>query len=173
MIWLEGFLRKLTIPLVIVSHDREFLDQVCNKIVDLEDGKTIMYTGNYSKFLASKKLRIESWKQKYEKQSRYIQEEENWLKKAKSDPALQNQLKSRTTALEKFRSSEDFVQPPPRERKFRFRFPSTVRCGQAVFEAKGIGHGYGDGKHKVLFQNVDFEVKRGDRIGFVGPNGSG
>ena len=74
--WLEDFLQKQSVPMVIVSHDREFLDKVCNKIVDVEDGTTVSYQGNYSKFLDQKRIRIDLWRDKYEKQQRFVKEEE-------------------------------------------------------------------------------------------------
>jgi len=74
--WLEDFLQKQSVPMVIVSHDREFLDKVCNKIVDVEDGTTVSYQGNYSKFLDQKRIRIDLWRDKYEKQQRFVKDEE-------------------------------------------------------------------------------------------------
>mmetsp|Transcript_28500 Transcript_28500/g.47893 ORF Transcript_28500/g.47893 Transcript_28500/m.47893 type:complete len:908 (-) Transcript_28500:261-2984(-) len=173
VIWLEEFLTQQNIPMVVVSHDREFLDRVCNKIVDVEDGVTVSYKGNYSKFLEQKRLRISQWRDKYEKQNRYVKDEEKWIKKARNDESLAPQVKARENALEKLRNSEDWVEPPPRDRKFRFRFPEPPRCGEKVLEAEGLAHGYGEGKYKVLFKDVDLYVDRGNRIGFIGPNGSG
>ena len=92
VIWLEEFLQKQNIPMVIVSHDREFLDRVCNKIVDVEEKTTVTYTGNYSKFIEQKRLRLEVWKGKYERQTRIVKEEEKWIKKAKNDPNLAQQV---------------------------------------------------------------------------------
>ena len=171
--WLEDFLQKQSIPMVIVSHDREFLDRVCNKIVDVEDGKTVSYQGNYSKFLEQKKNRLEVWRDKYDKQVRYVKEEEKWLKKARNDPNMAQQVKAKESALEKYKAAEDFMEPPPKDKRFRFRFPPAPRCSQSIVEASKLSHGYGDGKYKTLFENVDIAVDRGERIGFVGPNGSG
>jgi ATP-binding cassette, subfamily F, member 3 len=112
VIWLENFLQKVTIPMVIVSHDREFLDKVCNKIVDVEEGKTVVYTGqpapsqctpnlpqlnlnytgNYSAFIVSKRERLDLWQEKYDKQLRFVKEEESYLKKAKNDPNMAQQV---------------------------------------------------------------------------------
>ena len=171
--WLEDFLQKQSIPMVIVSHDREFLDRVCNKIVDVEDGKTVSYQGNYSKFLELKKNRMEVWRDKYDKQVRHVKEEEKWIKKAKNDPNMSQQVKAKETALEKYKTSEEWVEQPPKDKKFRFRFPPAPRCGQSIVEASKLTHGYGTGKYQTLFENVDVAVERGERIGFVGPNGSG
>lgn len=160
-------------PMVIVSHDREFLDKVCNRIVDVEDGVTVEYEGNYSNFIAAKQVRIDQWREKYERQERYIKEEVKWIKKAKNDPFMAQQVQQKELALEAYRNSEERVPPPPKDKKFRFRFPPCPRCGESVVEGSKLGHGYGDGQHKVLFENVDIQVNRMERVGFVGPNGSG
>lgn len=159
--------------MVVVSHDREFLDRVCNKIVDVEDGVTISYSGNYSKFLEQKKNRLTQWRDRYEKQQRVIKEEEKFIKKARGDPSLHQVGKSREAALEKLKKSEDLIQPPPRDRKFRFRFPPPPRCAETVLVAENLKHGYGSGKFGTLFEGVNVNVRRGDRIGFIGPNGAG
>ena len=171
--WLEGFLVKQNIPMVIVSHDREFLDRVCNKIVDFEEGVTVTYKGNFSKFVDLKKKRLAEWREKWEKQLRFVKEEEQWIKKAKNDPNMSQQTRSKEIALEKFKNSDEWLLQPPKEKKFRFRFPPAPRCGESIVEASNLMHGYGEGQHKVLFKDVSFQVDRGNRIGFVGPNGSG
>jgi ATP-binding cassette subfamily F protein 3 len=171
--WLEDFLTKQSMPMVIVSHDREFLDKVCNRIVDVEEGVTVDYDGNYSEFIAAKMTRIEQWKEKYERQVRFIKEEEKWIRKARNDPFMAQQVKDKEMQLEAYRNSEDRVETPPKDKKFRFRFPPCPRCGESVVEGSKLGHGYGEGQHKVLFQDVDVQVNRMERVGFVGPNGSG
>lgn len=171
--WLEEFLQRQNIPMLVVSHDREFLDRVCTKIVDVEEGKTVSYSGNYSKYLEQRRARLAQWRDRYEKQQRYLREEEAFIRKAHGDPSLAQVAKSRQTALDKLRGSEELVSAPPRDRKFRFRFPPAPRCGESIVEVQGLAHGYGEGKYQVLFENVDFHVERGDRIGFIGPNGSG
>jgi ATPase subunit of ABC transporter with duplicated ATPase domains len=173
VIWLEGFLVKQTIPIIIVSHDREFLDQTCNRIVDVEEGKTVSYKGNYSKFIAQRLDRLNIWREKYDRQTKFVREEEKTLKKMKSDPNMAQQMKNRAAALQKLKDSPDFVSMPPKDKRFRFRFPPAQRCSTNVVEAEGLTHGYGSGKHETLFRDVSFKVERGERIGFVGPNGSG
>jgi ATP-binding cassette subfamily F protein 3 len=173
VIWLEGFLQRQSIPMLVVSHDREFLDRVCNKITEVEDGRTVSYTGNYSTYLEQRKARLAQWRERYEKQQRYFREEEAYIRKAHGDPSLAQTARSRESALQKLRNGEDCISPPPRDRKFRFRFPPAPRCGEGLVECAGVGHGYGEGKYKVLFDGVDLLVERGDRIGFIGPNGSG
>ena len=171
--WLEDFLRSQDIPMVIVSHDREFLDQVCNKIVDVSEGSTSSYDGNYSKFLLEKENRLSVWRDKFEKQQKYEREEEKWLRKNRNKEEFAQQVRNREVALAKYRAADGYVAQPPKDRRFRFRFPPVPRCGQSVVEAQGLGHGYGSGKYQTLFKDVDIQVDRGMRVGFIGPNGSG
>jgi ATP-binding cassette, subfamily F, member 3 len=133
----------------------------------------VSYNGNYSTFIEQRRQRLETWREKYEKQSKYVKEEENWIKKAKSDPTLAQQLRAKEMALEKFKSGEEFIPPPPKDKRFRFRFPPPPRCGERVLEMFKLTHGFGTGKYETLFRDVDQVVERGDRIGFIGPNGSG
>lgn len=166
-------MRKQNIPMLVVSHDREFLDKVCNKIVDVEEGVTVVYNGNYSKYLEQRRTRMSQWRDRFEKQQRLIREEEAFIRRASGDPAMAQVVKAKEGTLQKLKSGENFILPPPRSRKFRFRFPPAPRCGESVVEAVGLGHGYGEGKYNVLFENVNLQVDRGNRIGFIGPNGSG
>jgi ATP-binding cassette, subfamily F, member 3 len=171
--WLEAFLRQQTIPMVIVSHDREFLDQVCNKIVDAEGGICTEYNSNYSRFLQLKKARMESWQAAYDAQEKKISEERRWIQKFK---IIQPQaVKQRQAKLEKLVSSEDYVKRPPITGKpFRFRFPDAPRLSPEVAEIKGMSHAYrNEQTQNRLFDNVDLFIQKGDRIAIVGPNGSG
>jgi ATP-binding cassette subfamily F protein 3 len=132
--------------MIVVSHDREFLDQVCNKIVDIEDGSTITYKSNYSKFLGLRKDRLTQWRDKYEKQCKFLNEEESIIKKLKktmnSDSNAIHLIRQKEASINKFRTSPNFLPPPPRERKFRFRFPTTERCRDVLMEIEHLEHGY-------------------------------
>jgi ATPase subunit of ABC transporter with duplicated ATPase domains len=157
--------------MVIVSHDREFLDQVCTKIVDAEGGICTEYQGNYSKFLELKKARMDSWNAAYNAQEKKIKEERSWINKFKlKQPQA---VKQREAQLEKLIKSPDYVQKPPFVGKpFRFRFPDAPRLSPEVAEVKGLSHGYGDGANR-LFEDSDLFIEKGDRIAIIGPNGSG
>ena len=141
--------------------------------MDVEEGVTVSYDGNYSKFLEQRKIRLELWREKYDKQMRYVQEEEKWIKKAKNDPSMAQQVKAKEMALEKYKASEEWIERPPKDKKFRFRFPPAPRCGESVLQLCKLTHGYGTGKYQTLFRDVDAEVTKGERVGFIGPNGSG
>lgn len=171
--WLEAFLRQQNIPMVIVSHDREFLDQVCNKIVDAEGGICTEYDGNYSRFLQLKKARMDAWQAAYDAQEKKLKEERRWMQlfKIKQPQAV----KQRQAKLEKFIESDEYVKKPPFVGKpFRFRFPDAPRLSPEVAEIVGVSHAYrSDQTVNRLFEDVDLMIEKGDRISVVGPNGSG
>ena len=169
--WLEAFLQEQNIPMVIVSHDREFLDRVCNKIVDAEGGICTSYDGNYSRFLELKKARMDSWQAAYDAQEKKIKEERAWINKFKlKQPQA---TKQREAQLEKLMKSEDYVKKPPFVGKpFKFRFPDAPRLSPEVADIKGVSHSYGNGLNR-LFDDCELFVERNDRIAVLGPNGSG
>lgn len=171
--WLEAFLREQNIPMIIVSHDREFLDQVCTKIVDAEGGICTEYDGNYSRFLQLKKARMDAWNAAYNAQEKKIKEERQWINKFRTKQP--QAVKQRQAKLEKLMNSEEYVQKPPFVGKpFRFRFPDAPRLSPEVAEVKGLSHSYSsETSRNRLFEDVELFIEKGDRIAVVGPNGSG
>lgn len=159
--------------MIIVSHDREFLDQVCTKIVDAEGGICTEYDGNYSRFLGLKKQRLDAWQAAYDAQEKKIKSERQWMSKFKIKQA--QAVKQRQAKLDKFVKSEDYVQKPPFTGKpFRFRFPDAPRLSPEVADVKGLSHSYSnDISNNRLFDDVELFIEKGDRIAVVGPNGSG
>jgi ATP-binding cassette subfamily F protein 3 len=159
--------------MIIVSHDREFLDQVCTKIVDAEGGICTEYDGNYSRFLELKKARLDSWQAAYDAQEKKIKAERQWIStfKAKQPQAV----KQRQEKLEKFLKSDEYVQKPPFVGKpFKFRFPDAPRLSPEVAEIKDVSHSYSNEiSNNRLFDHTDLSIDKGDRIAVVGPNGSG
>lgn len=171
--WLEAFLREQSIPMIIVSHDREFLDQVCTKIVDAEGGMCTEYDGNYSRFLELKKARMDAWQAAFDAQEKKIKAERQWMSKFKAKQP--DAVKQRQAKLEKFMKSDEYVQKPPFTGKpFRFRFPDAPRLSPEVAEVSQMSHSYNNEiSNNRLFHNTDLFVAKGDRIAIVGPNGSG
>jgi len=171
--WLEAFLREQSIPMIIVSHDREFLDQVCTKIVDAEGGICTEYNGNYSKFLELKKAKMDAWQAAFNAQEKKMKSERQWISKFKVKQA--QAAKQRQTKLEKFMKSDEYVKKPPFTGKpFRFRFPDAPRLSPEVAEVRNMSHKYSNEiSNNRLFENVDLFIEKGDRIAVVGPNGSG
>jgi len=171
--WLEAFLRQQNIPMIIVSHDREFLDQVCTKIVDAEGGGCTEYDGNYSRFLELKKARMDAWQAAYDAQEKKIKAERQWINKFK---AKQPQaVKQRQDKLNKLLKSDEYVQKPPFTGKpFKFRFPDAPRLSPEVAEVRGMSHSYkNEISNNRLFEDAELFIEKGDRIAVVGPNGAG
>jgi ATP-binding cassette subfamily F protein 3 len=170
--WLEAFLREQNVPMVIVSHDREFLDQVCTKIVDAEGGRCTEYDGNYSRFLQLKKARLDAWNAAYKAQEKKLTEEKQWINKFKVVQA--QAAKQRQAKLDKFIKSDEYVEKPPFVGKpFRFRFPEAPRISPEVAEIHGLVHGYrNEQTQNRLFDEAELMIEKGDRIAVVGPNGT-
>ena len=114
--WLEAFLREQTLAMVIVSHDREFLDQVCTRIVDTDLGVCTSYNGNYSKFLRAKRERMKQWEAAYKRQQAKIKTDKDFINKNRAGSKAA-QAKSREKALEKLLASPDLVERPPSDGK--------------------------------------------------------
>lgn len=169
--WLEAFLIEQNIPMITVSHDREFLDRVCNKIVDAEGGICTAYDGNYSRFLELKKSRMDAWHAAYNSQEKKLKEERAWINKFRvKQPQA---VKQRQAQIEKMTKSADYVKKPPFFGKpFRFRFPDAPRLSPEVADIKGLSHSYGGGVNR-LFQECELFVEKNDRIAVLGSNGSG
>ncbi|EGB06701.1 hypothetical protein AURANDRAFT_28694 [Aureococcus anophagefferens] len=168
--WLEAFLREQTLAMVIVSHDREFLDQVCSRIVDTDQGVCTSYDGNYSKFLKAKRERLKQWEAAYKRQQSKIQEDRNFINKNRAGSKA-SQAQSRQKQLDKLLASPDVVARPPQDKKgLRFRFPEPPRCGVDILSCDDVAHGYGD---QQLFSGVSFELRKRDRVAVLGANGAG
>lgn len=169
--WLESFLRENELPMVIVSHDREFLDRLCTKIVELEAGEAFEYPGNYSTFLKLKAQRRRAWQVAYERQQKYLAEQRNFIRRYRSSPARAKQVKSRQKLLERMERTGELVRPPPRFVKpLVFRFPPAPRSSRDVLLLEDVTHGY---ESKTLFRDVNLAIERGDRMAVLGANGSG
>ena len=165
--WLEGYLREQTAALVVISHDRTFLDRVCNQIVSTERGLSRSYLGNYSDHLEQKQLEQEATQSAFERQQKEIASQQAYIDRFRASATRSTQAKSREKQLSKVERVEapiESVAGPS------FRFPPAPRSGAQVAVIDNLTHSYGD---KILFLGAELEVERGDRIAFVGPNGAG
>jgi ATP-binding cassette, subfamily F, member 3 len=165
--WLENYLRKLETPMVIVSHDREFLDRLCNQIVETERGVSQSYLGNYSTYLNVKAENEMAQLSAFERQQKELEKQQAFVEKFRASATRSTQAKSREKQLDKI---ERIEAPVSGMRTLHFRFPPAPRSGREVVEIKNLVHTYGD---KILFLGADLLIERGDRIAFLGPNGSG
>ena len=165
--WLEDYLVGQTCPLVVISHDRAFLDRVCNQIVETERGVSRSYLGNYSQHLEQKALEREAGQAAFERQQKELATQQAYIDRFRASATRSTQAKSREKLLDKVDRIEapiESVSGP------RFQFPPAPRSGRLIAEIKDLSHSYGE---QILFLGSNLEVERGDRIAFVGPNGAG
>ncbi|MEM8542480.1 MAG: ABC-F family ATP-binding cassette domain-containing protein [Cyanobacteria bacterium P01_H01_bin.119] len=165
--WLETYLKELNTPMVIVSHDREFLDRLCTQIVETERGVSTTYLGNYSAYLAQKSENQAAQLSAYAQQQKEIEKQQAFVERFRASATRSTQAKSREKQLDKIDRIES---PVANLRGLRFRFPPAPRSGQEVVMVDDLTHTYGD---KILFLGASLLVERGDRIAFLGPNGAG
>lgn len=165
--WLEDYLKKLTTPMVIVSHDREFLDRLCTQIVETERGVSTTYLGNYSAYLQQKLENQEAQLSTYERQQKEIEKQQAFVERFRASATRSTQAKSREKQLEKI---ELVAAPTAGLKTLRFHFPPAPRSGREVATIKDLVHTYDE---KILFLGANLEIEKGDRIAFLGPNGSG
>ncbi|MBK4731569.1 ABC-F family ATP-binding cassette domain-containing protein [Oxynema sp. CENA135] len=165
--WLETYLKGLSTPMVIVSHDREFLDRLCTQIVETERGVSTTYLGNYSAYLAQKELDREAQSVAYERQQKELEKQQAFIEKFRASATRSTQAKSREKQLDKIERRE---APTGSLKSLRFQFPPAPRSGREVVKINNLVHTYDD---KILFLDANLEIERGDRIAFLGPNGCG
>jgi ATP-binding cassette subfamily F protein 3 len=165
--WLENYLKKLTTPMVIVSHDREFLDRLCTQIVETERGVSTSYLGNYSAYLQQKEENQLAQMNAFERQQKELEKQQAFVDRFRASATRSTQAKSREKQLEKV---ERIEAPTAGVRTLHFRFPPAPRSGREVIEIKDLTHVYGE---KILFLGANLLIERGDRVAFLGPNGAG
>lgn len=165
--WLEGYLRGLSSPMVIVSHDRFFLDRVCTGIVEIERGSSTFYHGNYSNYQELRAQQRAAQEAAFERQERELERQQAFVDRFRASATRSTQAKSREKQLEKI---ERIEAPDSEERTLKFKFPPCVRSGRDVLNIKNLTHGYDD---LLLFLGANLYIERGDRIAILGPNGSG
>ena len=165
--WLEDYLKEYRGSLVLISHDRKFLDNVTNRTVEIMLGRIHDYKVPYSKYLELRAERIAQQKAAYENQQRMIEKTEEFIEKFRYKPTKSNQVQSRVKALEKLDRIEVDLQD---KAAMVVKFPPAPRSGDIVFKASGLKVGY-DGK--AVFSDADIEVRRGEKIALVGRNGEG
>ena len=165
--WLENYLKSKRVSILLVSHDRKFLDTVTNRTIEVMLGRIHDYKVPYSKYLELRKERLAQQTAAYENQQRMIQKTEEFINAFRYKPTKSNQVQSRIKALEKLERVEidetDNVT-------LSVKFPPAPRSGDVVFKAVELSAGY---PGKLVFSGADIEVKRGEKVALVGRNGEG
>ncbi|MEY3870995.1 MAG: hypothetical protein RLZZ338_4889 [Cyanobacteriota bacterium] len=165
--WLENYLKNLTTPMVIVSHDREFLDRLCTQIVETEHGVSTTYLGNYSSYLQQKEEAKLAQLSAYERQQKELEKQQVFVERFRASATRSTQAKSREKQLDKI---ERIEAPTGSLRTLHFRFPPAPRSGREVVIIDDLTYTYDD---TILFCGADLLIERGDRVAFLGPNGCG
>lgn len=164
--WLEEFLQGYQSAYVIISHDRYFLDRVCQRIIELENGKASSYTGNYSAYLVERDERREAQQRAYENQQQLIAKTQEFIRRNIAGQKTK-QAKSRRKMLEKL---ERIDAVRPEQSSGNFRLQTIERTGNHVLTVTDLDIGYHD---KELARGISFILRRGECLGIIGPNGSG
>lgn len=165
--WLETFLKTQANILLLVSHDKAFIDNVTNRTIEISCGKIYDYKVNYSHFIELRKERVEQQKRAFENQQKMIQDTEEFIEKFRYKPTKSVQVQSRIKQLEKIeRIQIDEVD----HSHLRLKFPPAPRSGDYPVIAENVGKSYGN---LNVFHNCTFTIKRGEKVAFVGKNGAG
>ena len=165
--WLEGYLKDYRGSLVLISHDRKFLDNVTNRTVEIMVGRIHDYKVPYSKYLELRKERLAQQQAAYENQQRMIEKTEEFIEKFRYKPTKSNQVQSRVKQLEKLERIEVDVED---RSTLSVKFPPAPRSGDIAYKSVDMKVGYGE---KVVFSDAQIEVKRGEKVALVGRNGEG
>jgi len=164
--WLEEYLNAYPHAVILVSHDRFFLDSVVTRIADLTLRTLTDYIGNYSDYIVQHEAKIEALRKSKREQDEEVARVKMFIDRFRYQATKASQVQSRIKMLEKVVP----IEVPPERKKIHFTFPSCAKSGRTVLELKNVRKAYGD---LVIFDRVNLHIERGDRIALVGPNGAG
>jgi ATP-binding cassette subfamily F protein 3 len=164
--WLEDFLKAYPYALVLVSHDRYFLDSCTERVMEIRNRSIHFYKGNYTDFLHQREERIAQLKAAYEAQQKEIARIKAFADKFRYKATKAAQVQSRLKDLERM----ERIEIPPDAKPIRIRFPEGPRTGRTVIELSGVTAGYGE---VSVFEGLHYILEKGERIALVGPNGAG
>ena len=164
--WLEEYLADYPAAVILVSHDRYFLDAVANRIVEINLRTLTEYSGNYTDYLRESQARMERLRQAKKEQDEEIARVRLFIDRFRYKATKAAQVQSRMKLLEKVVP----IEVPPARERVRFKFPAAPKSGRSVIDLKHVRKAYGD---KVVFKDSSLLVERGDRIALIGPNGVG
>ena len=165
--WFQNQLKKYSGAILTISHDRAFLNGICDGILEIGHGKLHRYQGNYDRYLSQRAERAAQHHAAYRNQQREIAHHEDFIRRFRAKASKASQAQARIKQLEKM---ERIPAPETEAETLSFRFPQPERSGQRVATLTGVKQAYGD---HVVYQNLDLEVEKSERIVLVGPNGAG
>lgn len=166
LLWLEQYLLNTSSAILLISHDRAFLNRVVTRILELEQGQLQEYTGNYDAYLEEKARRQEIQFASYKNQQERIRQIERFIERNRYRKDRARQVQSRLKLLDKV----DAIEAPTEQAEIHFTFPEPPRSGKRVLELQGVHKAYGE---NVVYSGIDLVIERGDRVAFLGHNGAG
>ncbi|MCA9683879.1 MAG: ABC-F family ATP-binding cassette domain-containing protein [Myxococcales bacterium] len=166
ILWLEEFLRSYPGALVMTCHDRELLDRLVGKIVEIDGGELTTFTGNYSFYEQQRDLAAAQYEAQYARQQAMLAKERAFIERFAARASHAAQVQSRVKKLDKI----DKFEPPRKRKRIEFEFPTPPRSGNDVIKLEGVGKRYGS---KVIYEGFDFMVRRLERWCVMGINGAG
>ena len=164
--WLEGFLRGYDGAVVVVSHDRAFMDNMVDRVAEIDAGRLELYKGNYSAYLKQRDERIERLRQQAERQAEEIAHMEAFIEKFRYKPTKAKQVQDRVKKLEKI----ERIVVPQEKKTVHFNFVQPPRTGDMVVRCSGVVKHFGE---KHVYDGLDLSLYRGEKVALVGPNGAG
>jgi len=164
--WIESFLKNYEGTVIVVSHDKAFLDTITNRTLALDGGKLEDYAGNYSFYREKHEERMEHLRQAYKNQQKEIKQTEEFIDRFRYKASKAKQVQSRIKQLEKM----DKIELEEHEEEITFRFPPPERSGAVVMKLSNVSKSYGENQ---VFSDLDYTIDRQDKIAIVGPNGAG
>lgn len=167
IMWLEEFIKTSAKAVVVISHDRRFVDAITTRTIEVTMGRIYDYKASYSHYLELRKERREQQMKQYEEQQKMIQETKDFIERFKGTYSKTLQVQSRVKMLEKLEIIEVDEEDTS---ALRLKFPPSPRSGTYPVQVDGVGKSYGD---HVVFKNASFMIERGEKIAFVGRNGEG
>ena len=167
ILWLEDFIKTSSKAVVVISHDRRFVDAITTRTIEVTMGRIYDYKASYSHYLELRKERREQQMKQYEEQQKMIQETKDFIERFKGTYSKTLQVQSRVKMLEKLELIEVDEEDTS---ALRLKFPPSPRSGTYPVQADGVGKAFGD---KRIFANASFMIERGEKIAFVGRNGEG
>ena len=167
LLWFRSYLKHYPGAVLMISHDRDFMDEIIEKIYEIDNSKLTQWTGNYSSYLKQKEEAWERTMQAYRNQQKEIEQIQEFIERFRSVASKASQAQSREKQLAKM---EKLEKPAPLRKAFRFNFPQPARGGQRMVQLNGIHQAYGTRK---IYEDLDLEIERGEKTVLVGPNGAG
>jgi ATP-binding cassette, subfamily F, member 3 len=167
LIWFEEYLKNYPGAVILVSHDRRFLDNIAKKTLEISGGKIFSYSGNYSFYINEKEKRNEITENRVKNQQKYIQQQEKFIERFRYKATKARAVQSRIKQLDKI----ELIQSETGDKRITIHFPPAIHSGKIVEELSGIYKSYDNAE--FVLENIDFTISRGEKIAFVGPNGAG